>query len=179
MLNKIKIANIIILLILCILPLNSCYVGYGLGNEFIEENFEYEINAITKKVSVSRIYLKREEQNVEITIPDKTNDGYIVESIGAVTKGGNFFHVYFEEESIKEAYHFDPETNSDEFTLIEYNLVLNLGENIVDAHSLLDINEPLYYKTENESEFIQLNIYFKVSENNNDYYSQDGIVYTK
>ena len=63
--------------------------------------------------------------------------------------------------------------------MIEYNLVLNLGENIVDAHSLLDVNEPLYYKTENENEFIQLNIYFKVSENNNDYYSQDGIVYTK
>lgn len=179
MFHKVKKSTIIILLILCILLLNSCFVGYGLGDEFIEGNFEYEINAVTKKVSVSEIFLKREEQNIEITIPDKTNDGYIVESIGHITKGGSFFKASFEDENIEEAYHFNPETYSENFNLINYKLVLRFGENIEDAHSLLNFTEPIYYKTENENEFIQLNIYIQVSPNNEYYYSQDGILYTK
>lgn len=179
--SKKKIVAIIILALLILsLPILIFYLlcyetrlAYGFQKVVTDDNIKYGCSAVTNVCTVSSVTLDPNVEKVEISIPDKLTDGTLVEGIGYITKGKDFFDIKIEGTKLEYSGLEDENQN-----VTDYFVTLRLGKNIKIANCLLDLNE-IIYQVKNTDEYIRINITYEVSPDNRWYYSENGKLYEK
>ena len=178
--NKKRVLIISCFLILVLLfTFVFCFLGcetrlvYSDRSCVVIDGIEYSCSDMSKTCTVSTIILDPNVKTVEISIPDKLDDGTLVEGVGHITKGKDFF--YIEMDGLKIQYSY---LNDDSEEVTDYFVTIRLGKNIKIASCLLNLNEETF-QVENTDEYIRINITYEVSPDNKWYYSENGKLYEK
>lgn len=154
-------------------------VTYSISECVIEDNVEYTVSKLFKKARVSEIILTKEKTTYEIVIPERLENGALVEGIGYPTTSIDLFGYSFENYKIK-GYASVPEEEVEFEEVTDYYITIVFGENIKKADSVLYLaEEPIIRQLLNTDEYVRLNFMFQVSPENEYYYSQDGKLYEK
>ena len=150
---------------------------YSVSKRVVQDGIVYHCSSTVNTCRVSDIELTPNNQFVEVIIPNKLDDGTIVEGLGFVTKGEEWLSFSLEGKRLVGVSGVKVE-ELEEDKITYFFVKIKLGKNIALADCVLD-NEKYIYRMGNTDEYICINLTYEVSPDNKWYYSENGKLYEK
>lgn len=189
-------------LVALLISLSACTMYNGNTSFEEKDGVSYLLSGYVKKCFVDMIIIPEGKTEWSITIPDKLDSGHVVEGIGGYTGTGVPTPCFIGVDGIDTEMTWDRDEYNqmlEDGEFVDVTLTLNVGSKVrniffyefsvwneYDPYVYLKISEDAESLTDTEKNeldghprYIRIKVLFNISENNEYYYSIDGVAFNK